>query len=98
MNTVALLLVPLATAGMLVTAPVAPQPESKDDLRAFLARLDAEMAAPAAATPVESSAALATSGLTTGRLQAASGLHSAARGLSGAGDWQRLFPRYSKPR
>ncbi len=96
MNTTALLLIPLASAGLLTASPTStPTAESKEQLRAYLGRLNADAVAPA------TNAALATkapapSALSTCRLQPSSGLQSAARGLSEKGDWQRRFPRYTK--
>lgn len=91
MNTTSLLLVPLVSAGLLASVPTPPG-DASADLRSFLEQLDATPDAPAAQAPAGS----VRQGLTTGALQAASGLHSGARGLTAKEDWQRLFPRYSK--
>ena len=91
MNSTPLLLVPLASLGLLTTSPTPPA-DADANLESILEQLDAAAEhstdlAPAKAAP---------QGLTTGALQPASGLHSAARGLTPDDEWQRLFPRYAK--
>lgn len=96
MNATSLLLLPLASAGLLVASPTVPQVESKEQLRAYLAKLDADAPQAVAPAPAPAATALASSGLSTSKLQTASGLHSAARGLTPKDHWQGLFPRYTK--
>jgi hypothetical protein len=91
MNTTPLLLVPLASLGLLTTSPTPPA-DAGANLDSFLEQLDATPERPADLAP----ARVTPQGLTTGALQPASGLHSAARGLTPKDDWQRLFPRYAK--
>ena len=91
MNTTPLLLVPLASLGLLTTTP-APSPDGGAELDSFLEQLDGIFESSADLAPAKS----VPQGLTYGALQPASGLHSAARGLTPDDEWQRLFPRYAK--
>lgn len=97
MNATSLLLLPLASAGLLVASPTLPPAESKEQLRAYLAQLNTGTDAPAeSAAPAAKPSVPEASSLNTSSLQPSSGLRSAAHGLSDKGDWQRLFPRYTK--
>lgn len=95
MNSTPLLLVPIASLGILAAGP-APQGETREELRAYLAELDAGMAEAAEPGAQPAAGVTDSGGLDSSRLQPASGLHSAARGLTPDSEWQQIFPRYAK--